>query len=78
MLVFDDVEALHTTVLSSHLACGLYTIFYNQQSTPNAPVLLEKALFGHLMLWFIDVDALSDAISSSNLACGLHIILYNH
>ena len=52
-------------------------ILYTQETLPNAPVLLEEAVFGHLMLRFVDVDALNDTVSSPNLVCGLYTILYN-
>ena len=76
-LVDIDLDAPNDAVLSPTLMRGLYYILYNQQTSPNTPVSLEKALFGHLTLWFVYVDALNDTVSSPNLASGFHTILYN-
>ena len=40
-LWFGDVDALNDTVLSPNLTISLYTILYYQQTSQNAPVLLE-------------------------------------
>ena len=79
MLWFVDVDALNDAVSSPNLACGLRTIMYNQQTSSNTPVLLQKAVLSHLILCFVDVDldALNDDVSSPNLACGLYMTLYN-
>ena len=57
-MYFDTNHAIS----SQNIACGLYTILYNQQMSPNAPVLLETAVICHPMLSFHNVDDLNSTI----------------
>ena len=45
--------------------------------SPNAPVLLEIAVFGHLMHSFVDVDAQNATVSSPNIALDYYMLQYN-
>ena len=61
---FDDLDATNTAVLTPNSAFGYYTLQYNQQTSPNTPVLQEKTEIGHLTFSFDGVDATNTTVST--------------